>query len=181
MTASTVTLGTMLPVGRTRVTLEEVEAVFATNQLRRDLWAEFADATAILRASVRVRWIWLAGSYFTDKPDPDDVDCTYWIEDQDLVAARADPVAARVIETFSQPGLVRGLLRLRVDAYVVPWTCNPLHYPVSADHDQYYRQRGYWDDLWLRTRSGAKGAATTRADALPRRGYLEVVLDDFDE
>jgi hypothetical protein len=49
----------------------------------------------------------------------------------------------------------------------------------TSHHDQYLRRRGYWDDFWMRTRSGTKGQPFQVADALPRRGYVEISLDGF--
>lgn len=39
--------------------------------------------------------------------------------------------------------------------------------------------RGYWDDFWMRKRSGAKDALPQQTDAVPQRGYFEVTVDGF--
>jgi hypothetical protein len=167
----------LLPVGRFPSTVDEVAGRFATTAHRQELWAEWLDATAILRSAVPIAFVWLGGSFLTSRDVPGDVDCVYWVEDVHFLSARRNPTAAGILEGFSTPGWVKEELKLRVDAFVVPWTCNPESAPTQPHHARYLRVRGYWDDFWLRARSGARGAAPVRQDALPRRGYVEVVFD----
>lgn len=47
------------------------------------------------------------------------------------------------------------------------------------EHQAYVMARGYWDDFWMRRRTGAKDDPPQLADALPKRGYFEVELDGF--
>lgn len=167
-----------LPCGRFPAELDEVAAAFVNGLApkRAELWTEWQDFTAILRRHVHVASVWLGGSFFTAKPDPSDVDSVFWVENTELLAARADLTRARVINFLTTPGWAKAN-GLRVDAYVVPWVSNGGVEPRNEEDRIYYRDRGYWDDLWVRLRSGAKGATPTRLDSIPRRGYLEVTLD----
>lgn len=171
-----------LPVGRFPATIPEVERVLVDgigSARRREVWEDWLDVLTMLSAHVRVNSAWLGGSFVTSKKEPDDIDCVFWVEDVELVRASRDPVAAAVVGDIATPGRMRQL-RLRVDSYVVPWVSNGGAAPRGPADIAYHRQRGYWDDLWLRLRSGVKGAQPVRADSIPRRGYLEVNLDGYE-
>ncbi|MFF2454095.1 DUF6932 family protein [Isoptericola sp. NPDC058082] len=168
-----------LPVGRFPATIPEIRAALVEPfplPRREELWEEWLDATTILASHVRIACAWLGGSFLTTKPEPGDIDVVYWVEDTELQRAAADATTASALQTFTTPGWLHGV-GLRVDAYVVPWVSNGTAAPRGPEDMQYLRQRGYWDDLWLRLRSGAKGAPPSRLDSIPRRGYLEVNLD----
>lgn len=175
--------GVGLPVGRFPCDVAEIEAAFVDafpGSTRRPLvWEHWLTATELLRSHVGVRYAWLGGSFLTDKPEPDDLDVVYWAEDVDLDAAQANPVSAGVIETFARSGLKAHGYQL--DTFVVAWRSNPEAFARGPLDVAYYRSRGYWDDLWVRLRSGPKGAPRVRLDSIPRRGYLEVTLDGFPE
>jgi len=130
--------------------------------------------------------LWLAGSFTTDKLDPGDVDVTYMIDGADHY--NRSPADRRVIESFlpsrdpltGRPGRTHGL---NLDSYVIDWWPYVPDPWINVHPEEHYRaylsDRGYWDDWWLRRRSGAKGSPLTLADALPRRGFLEVQVRDF--
>ena len=73
-----------------------------------------------------------------------------------------------------------GALNVRVDAYLLGWrqliSPDPGHNP---DHSFYYVMRGYWDDWWMRLRNQAGAGQPIDLEALPRRGYVEVILDGY--
>ena len=76
--------------------------------------------------------------------------------------------------------LVATKLNVRVDAYLLGWrqliSPDPGHNP---DHSFYYVMRGYWDDWWMRLRNQAGAGQPIDLEALPRRGYVEVILDGY--
>lgn len=149
---------------------------FAGSTTRAGRWKDWCDVTQALRATVPVCAAWLGGSYISGKVDPDDVDSVYLIRDSDI-AAVADPIGKQVL------GLVaNNMLKAagyEVDSFVVHWRPNPTRAPRDNLDVKYLASRGYWDDFWQRLRAGAKTAPPVMADALPRRGYLEVTLDGF--
>lgn len=68
---------------------------------------------------------------------------------------------------------VKQTFQLPVDSYVLEWTPTPgPGVPVGARG--YLEQRGYWDDLWVRVKD-----TDDRLDSIPRRGYLEVIVDGY--
>jgi hypothetical protein len=170
-----------LPVGRYLTTVDEIHARFVENKSarRQEIWDDWNKATALLRSHVPLCGVWLSGSFLTEKDEPDDVDCVYWAEDGEINRARANPISATVIDVFAQKDALRNLVGLRVDTFVVPWNCCADLAKATIVTLSYFQSRGHWDDFWQRMRSGPKGAPAVRVDALPRRGYLEVILDGF--
>jgi hypothetical protein len=176
------------PAGRTLATLPTIESQFvsdaqyAASLTRQALWGEWQAAVQILRSVVPIAAVWLSGSFISSKLDPEDVDTVFWVRDDLLEAARLkDPRSANVVAAFSQGrGVLEGATGLRVDSYLCAWRPNPSPMPRDWRDTEYQTQRGYWDDFWLRHRSGAKTDPPVPEDALPRRGYFEVLIDGYD-
>ncbi|MDH6237891.1 hypothetical protein [Cryobacterium sp. CG_9.6] len=126
-----------------------------------------------------VAWVWIGGSFISNKSDPDDLDVVYWCEDR-LVDQVSDPNDKLVLQLFAT-NQVREVTGLRVDTRYCRWHVRPeAGVQNTIEHHQYTMERGFWDDFWLRKRTGEKNAPAVREDALPRRGYLEVMLDGPD-
>ncbi|OBB95969.1 hypothetical protein A5782_05625 [Mycobacterium sp. 852002-40037_SCH5390672] len=120
--------------------------------------------------------MWISGSFLTDKAAPGDVDVVLLLDEDQLIQL-TDLGARRLVTPLGLRSLV-GTLGLELDVYILAWRARPDTAPGPAD-EGYLHARGYWDDFWARQRTVAKGAAPTRACALPRRGYVEVILDDY--
>jgi hypothetical protein len=165
-----------LPPGRWVCTEQEAKAAYVDGRLgdREAIWGEWQQLTGAVRAVVgEIPACWLSGSFFTDKPDPADLDCVYIIEATRVQeASRASPRHGRFLweVTTSQ---VKGSYGLRVDSFVLNWVPTPGPTP-PPEAKKYLERRGYWDDLWSRVRDN-----DLRLDAIPRRGYLEVHLDGY--
>jgi hypothetical protein len=114
----------------------------------------------------------MSGSFFTDKTAPQDIDCVYLIDTADLQRVmRGGGPDAQLIWAVAN-SRAKSLLGLNVDAYILEWAPAPTAQPSSPT--SYYETRGYWDDLWVRVRD-----ADPRLDSIPRRGYLEVIVDGY--
>lgn len=170
-----------IPVGRYSATLADIHAAFVAGKTpaREKIWHDWQTATALLRQHVPVLATWVGGSFFTSKDVPDDIDCVYWVEYFDLITARLNPLSTRMVEVFSQKHELRKVVGLQVDTFVVAWNCCPDLAQAMPATSEYWATRGLWDDFWSRMRSSPKGAPAVRTDALPRRGYLEVIFDGF--
>lgn len=173
-----------LPLGRFCVTLDEIKrdfvdaARFSGSSTRNQIWQDFWSATAGLRSIVPVVSVWVGGSFLTDKLDPDDIDLVYWCHD-DLVNQVADPHDRMMLQLFAN-NQVRTVTGLRVDTRYCQWHLYPEADRSSCpEHQAYVAARGYWDDFWMRRRTGVKSDPPQLADALPKRGYFEVELDGF--
>ncbi|WP_442922212.1 DUF6932 family protein [Microbacterium sp. Root553] len=175
----------LLPLGRHHVSLAAVKAqfvdaaMFASSVNRGVIWDNFEDLVAELQRILPVAYVWIAGSFITNKPEPDDLDLVFWCEDR-FVQAVSDPRDMMMLQVIAQNQL-RQATGLRLDTRIAHWH---VHAEAASKrtpaHDAYVSARGYWDDFWLRRRSGAKTDPPVRSDALPRAGYLEIMLDGVD-
>lgn len=174
----------LLPLGRYGATLDSIKAAyvddprFADSRTRAEIWQHFESATAGIRSVLPVVCAWIGGSFLTDKPDPDDIDVVYWCQDT-LLNGITDQQDQLLLQYFAANRL-RAARGLRVDTRVCEWHLFPEpHVSDTVEHKTYVMKRGFWDDFWMRKRSGEKGAAAQTSDALPKRGYFEVTLDGF--
>jgi len=170
----------LLPLGRYLTTLDEIEARFAPqgSGRRSKVWREFINALAELRSAVPVCAIWISGSFLTDENSPDDLDVVFFLDSRDCVIARNDERARKIVGVFAS-NKVKEAFRWAVDSNVVEWVSDTCGEHSSYTVDKYLETRGYWDDFWQRIRHGEKHGPTVRQDALPERGYVEVIIDGF--
>jgi uncharacterized protein DUF6932 len=175
----------MLPLGRHACSAAEVEIAFVKDiaffgsRTRPGLWSDWNDALATLQSSVTVHAAWIAGSFTTAKPDPDDIDVTFIVNGEDY--RQRGQQDQQIVSLFLGYGRVRATLGLRVDSYVIPWE-RYLGSPLQQVHADYFWARGHWDDWWQRARQAPKAnppEPPAPGDAVPRRGYLEVLLSDY--
>lgn len=165
-----------LPHGRFQATADEVAAQYATNEHRIALWSQWLAATEVLRGAVLVSSAWLGGSYFSTKDEPGDIDCVY-VVDVERIELLED--SGRALLQFFANNQLRNVFGYQIDSFLLAWQSNPTTAPRGPQDYQYLQARGYWDDLWSKMRTGNKNSQPTRLDSLPRRGYLEVMLDGY--
>jgi len=166
-----------LPLGRwiaVPADLDELTKI-GDEDHRRALVSEWRTLTDAVRSAVgRVPACWLGGSFFTTKERPSDLDCVYVLHHDDLQAAQSDPEKAQFLAAIVGKG-ARENFGLRVDTYYLDWWPRPGTLRGSEERRSGYLQdRGYWDDLWSRSREGELAE-----QKLPRRGYLEVIVDGY--
>lgn len=167
-----------LPHGRWACTPSDVEAMFVTGHgpERSAIWQDWLKALALLKQLVgTVPAAWLSGSFLSSKPIPGDIDSVFVMDATDLqVASQAlPPEHWAVVMALAGGNGARNHLNLNVDSYILEW--HPTSTPAATSPEAYYKFRGYWDDLWVR----AKDPTDMRLDAVPRRGYVEVMIDGY--
>lgn len=170
--------GDHLPEGRWVCTPDEVATAFVPEDptdIRHQIWSEWLSLTkAVQDLTGQIAACWLSGSFFTTKPDPSDIDCLYVIDADRLDVVRRDPDQRKAwFLQLASTGQIKGNFPLRVDSYILEWVPTPGSDAPAHAHG-YLSMRGYWDDLWVRIKD-----ADQRLEAIPRRGYLEVILDGY--
>lgn len=175
----------LLPLGRYGATLDDIklhfvdDARFSASATRTAIWNDFESATASIRSAVPLVCVWIGGSFLTDKIDPDDIDLVYWCHDARMNQV-ADPQDREFLQLIAH-NHIRAETGLRVDTRFGIWHLNPSTGGRNSSEDKsYLEKRGFWDDFWMRKRSGDKTSPPQIEDALPRRGYFEIALDGFD-
>jgi hypothetical protein len=128
---------------------------------------------------VHVNAAWLYGPFLSDQLKPDVVSCVYWAEDLELSKAHLDPASANILRAFAQRGTLRRVAGLQVDTFLVAWYCQPDAQIEDHYLPGYLERRGRVDDYLQRMRYRPTGSPPVREDALPRCGYVEVIVDDY--
>lgn len=170
------------PPGRSRLTFDEFESqygpgtIYCGNERRQEIWQHFIKATDMLRTTLPIAAVWIGGSFVTNKPEPSDVDAVYILNQNKY--STVDDFGKRRAAGFAEDGWLfsRGI---RVDSHVLHWLP---HGELSMDdptQEPYLKSRGYWDDF-LQRYAVDKLAPLTEDSAIPKRGYLEVILDGYD-
>lgn len=195
-----------LPCGRYRVNMEQarqmlVEASeFKDSPTREPLWDNLEKYllrfeklsekyTELLEGRPLVHHLWLGGSYVSSKYDPDDIDLTVFLDaqgyeqlrgnsvDTDNQARKGKPGAKWLTEAFQRQKMYAefGLEPHEVQYRPVPHVFRPTD--LDLREQQYFQQRGRFDDWWQRcSPNGVHKVAPTLDTAKARRGYLEVTL-----
>lgn len=165
-------------MGRWVCTLDEAEASYVPADPadhRRQLWEQWTSLTVALQSVVgELAACWMSGSFFSAKAVPGDIDCLYVIDTDRLAEVVASGDADRIafLRTVAT-NRVKATFGLHVDSFVLEWVPTPgPGRPVGAAG--YLADRGYWDDLWVRVKDNDH-----RLDSIPRRGYLEVIVDGY--
>lgn len=162
-----------LPPGRLQVTWSEFSSTWGFNVHRLELLAEAQRFVNTLASVLPVCAVWIGGSYLTDKGNPGDLDMSVVLNTEDI---HTD--VQRQLATV--PGLqqLARALGVRVDAYLLNWHPRVSNRTGEDDRAE-LTGRGYWDDWWMRERQVPKTEAATRECALPRRGYVEVIVNGY--
>ncbi|TDT29079.1 DUF6932 family protein [Naumannella halotolerans] len=167
-----------LPLGRwpaSEADLDAFASAHASTARREKLLQDWRTLTDAVRSAVdEVAACWLSGSFLTDKEQPGDIDAVFLVNHERINEANTDPKKALFLQVVARSQVRQ--LGLEVDSYMLAWWPRPGVFQGTTDRrESYLQERGYWDDLWSRTRETAK----PHVDKLPRRGYVEVILDGY--
>lgn len=175
-----------IELGRHSATISEIQdsyvlgSRFETSTTREEIWKDWTEATRRLNEIVPIICVWIAGSFITNKLDPSDLDCVYWLDSDHVAEAwTTGAYAQNLLTIFSEKGSVKTHFNLKVDTFIGCWESLPEPSISNQMNWKYHRVRGYWDDFWQRERITPDPHPKTRADSILRRGYLEVILDDY--
>jgi hypothetical protein len=171
-----------LPPGRFSCTESEIASrfveseQFSDSKTRQEIWEHWTSVRQFVIDRIPVYRVWFGGSFVGSKLDPDDLD-VLWTWDAEAFEQLSTP-DQQILVPFAQgrDGLAR--FGLKIDSYALFWRCFPAPTTHQIHLDPYFRSRGYWDDFWMRARTGPKEDPPKPEDAYPRRGYLEVAYRD---
>lgn len=163
-----------LPQGRWVSDLDEVYTAlveapaFESSSTRRECFEQLEKFLALAGKRFTIPAIFLGGTFVTAKIDPSDADFSALLDVSGF--ADMDPRYDVVKNLF-----LNGRARLhRCDPYWIPWRPSW----TQADGD-YARARGSWDDWWQRDVPKSSRGLELREHGMPRRGYLEVIVDGY--
>ena len=166
-----------LPVGRFCCSLEEAKQFlvlspsFQTVENRQTLWTIFEDSLRrITDIRCKVPSVFLGGSFVTSQVDPNDIDAAYLVDYSTILTEQTYGKLDQIFRAINQENYI--------DAFQVPWHPTNLkkHEPY---YEEYYLERGKWDDFWQRKVSETDRIPWQRSHAFPKRGYLEVTVDGY--
>lgn len=160
----------LLPLGRHPSSFEEVEERFAPsdNMQRSKLWSEWLELTNLVHSTVGdLPAVWIGGSFVSSKEEPNDLDVVYILKTESVLALDEfrKSVLAVIAEDQYTGSVQPYFLYIEEMLDATPNTKN-------GDATIALMQRGYWDQLWSRTRD-------SNNPAYPARGYLEVIIDGY--
>lgn len=169
-----------LPYGRFPTTLEAVERRFVSSMPndgghRRKLWDDFERATKAIRSVTPVAAAWVGGSFVSNRPRPSDIDVVYLVRANEYDTKTDDEKKRLNIFRGEHKLFAKGMM---VDSYVIDWRPRGSQTPADYISKMNLAHRGYWDDWFQRDRV-AGAPETDPNNAIPRRGYLEVLLDGY--
>ena len=145
----------LLPPGLHRLTLPDLHALavapFPLDVQRKDLFHKLSTWTRAVQASGASVTLWLDGSFLTQKPGPDDIDCVLWNPSW-LSPANATPANRQQLNHLLDRAVAETLYGL--DFYV--------EVPVP---DMTFHREAYW--------RGVLGFAHDRVTA---KGFAEVQI-----
>lgn len=165
-----------LPRGRFCTDPDEVEQVlvkadqFTGSGTRSQVWSDFLDVVALVkRKRVRVPAAFISGSFVSTKLDPSDVDTSIIVD----VSRVTNPATYQAVLQIARQTKHN---QLRVDAFLIPWSPDGSQ---AGAHPDYPAHRGIWDGFWQRSVPKSDRSPMMRSHAMPKRGYLEVLLDGY--
>lgn len=176
-----------LPPGRYRATLNEVEALFVSDErflfsaTRKDVWEGFLDYTvawADVERELGVQLVhvwWLGGSFISGEQHPGDLDVTPVLDSDALSACAGKEGMGRVKMLMGDRERLRRTFK--VEPFPLKWSAVPCTlFPGKLSESAHAAMalRGGLDAWWQRVRPAGGKVAPVEPEAFAERGYLEV-------
>lgn len=140
---------------------------------RSAIWDGLLTVVSLVKETIgSVAELWIGGSFITSEENPHDIDVVFFFKEDRIKSV--DSRGAFLLNLLS--GRYGSDLRISsyVDSYmiVVP--------PTEFENDTkrgYTPWRGYWDQFWSKTRF----EDDDKRWLYPAAGYLEVMIDGYDD
>ncbi len=177
-----------LPPGRYSCTYDEAQDFLTKDALRdassrNDLWNDLERFLARYvgwEEEHQVRLLhrmWLGGSFVSSKLDPNNLDVTLFLHADAILALKGKVGSRKLIPSRESVAADFRISPVFVKYVPIP---NVFRLDILSDQErEYFANRGRWDDWWQRRRlDDSQDRSPSLATCRPRRGYLEVMLDD---
>ena len=165
----------VLPLGRYSCSLDDIRERYVPDddENRSAIWDGLLTVVSLVKETVgSIAKLWIGGSFITSEENPHDIDVVFFFKEDRIKSV--DSRGAFLLNLLS--GRFGSDLRISsyVDSYmiVVP--------PTEFENDTkrgYTPWRGYWDQFWSKTRF----EDDDKRWLYPAAGYLEVMIDGYDD
>lgn len=165
----------VLPLGRYSCSLDEIRNGYVPDgdENRSAIWDGLLTVVNLVKETIgSIAELWIGGSFITSEENPHDIDVVFFFKEDRIKSV--DSRGAFLLNLLS--GRYGSDLRISsyADSYmiVVP--------PTKFENDTkqgYTPWRGYWDQFWSKTRF----EDDDKRWLYPAAGYLEVMIDGYDD
>lgn len=165
----------VLPLGRYSCSLDDIRERYVPDgdENRSAIWDGLLTVVNLVKETVgSIAELWIGGSFITSEEIPHDIDVVFFFKEECLktVDSRGAFLLNRLSGSYGPDRKVNNL----VDSYmmVVP--------PTEFENDTKRGctpWRGYWDQFWSKTRF----EDDDKRWLYPAAGYLEVMIDGYDD
>ena len=165
----------VLPLGRYSCSLDDIRERYVPDddENRSAIWDGLLTVVSLVKETAgSIAELWIGGSFITSEENPHDIDVVFFFKEDRIKSV--DSRGAFLLNLLS--GRFGSDLRISsyVDSYmiVVP--------PTEFENDTkrgYTPWRGYWDQFWSKTRF----EDDDKRWLYPAAGYLEVMIDGYDD
>lgn len=165
----------VLPLGRYSCSLDDIRKRYVPDddENRFAIWDGLLTVVNLVKETIgSIAELWIGGSFITSEENPHDIDVVFFFKEDRIKSV--DSRGAFLLNLLS--GRYGSDLRISsyVDSYmiVVP--------PTEFENDTkqgYTPWRGYWDQFWSKTRF----EDDDKRWLYPAAGYLEVMIDGYDD
>lgn len=165
----------VLPLGRYSCSFDDIRERYVPDddENRSAIWEGLLTVVNLVRGTVgSIAELWIGGSFITSEENPHDIDVVFFFKEECIKSV--DNRGAFLLNLLSGRYGHDRRLNSYVDSYmmVVP----PTEFENDASRG-YIPWRGYWDQFWSKTRF----EDDDKRWLYPAAGYLEVMIDGYDD
>lgn len=165
----------VLPLGRYSCSFDDIREKYVPDddENRSAIWEGLLTVVNLVRGTVgSIAELWIGGSFITSEENPHDIDVVFFFKEECIKSV--DNRGAFLLNLLSGRYGHDRRLNSYVDSYmmVVP----PTEFENDASRG-YTPWRGYWDQFWSKTRF----EDDDKRWLYPAAGYLEVMIDGYDD
>ena len=165
----------VLLLGRYSCAFDEIRERYVPegDENRAAIWDAFLKTVNLVKETVgSLAEVWIGGSFITDEGHPHDIDVVFFFKEGQIESVGKE--GAFVLNVLARRLDLVQRLDSRADGYLV------VVQPTKLDGDDLHgwtSQRGYWDQFWSKARFKDDDVRWL----YPAAGYLEVVVDGYDD